>query len=723
MAGMHQPDPPQQAGSGIIEQGHRNRLASEKSPYLSQHATNPVDWYPWGDEAFRKAKAEDKPVFLSIGYSTCHWCHVMAHESFENPEVARLLNEFFICIKVDREERPDIDAVYMTVCRMITGSGGWPLSLFLSPEKKPFFAATYIPRESRFGAIGMLVLLPRIAMLWKERKQDLLASADQVNSALGDFIRQDEPYSAHEGDLLTAAYEKLVLTFDAEYGGFGGAPKFPVPHILMFLMRYWKRTGEIHALEMVTKTLEGICMGGITDQIGGGIHRYATDAKWRVPHFEKMLYDQALYAIARIEAFQVTGKSIHRETAEETLGYVLRDMVSPQGSFFSAEDADTSGIEGAYYLWTAAEMSRVLGREDAAIAQAVFNVTESGNFSGPEGTGGGNILYRTTPMDVIAQRFTMSEEELASRIETIRNTLSAARNLRPRPARDEKVLADGNGLMIAALAKAAQAFNDPSFAMAAGRAADFILSDMRMPDRGLYHVYYSGQPAIRGFADDYAGMVFGLTELYEATFEKRYLADALDLTDYLLAHFEDAEKGGFFTTPDNGEELLIRIREVYDGATPSCNSLTFYNLLRLFHLTGIEAYELAAGRLSEICSGTVGRAPEAHSFYLCALNYATGSHIEVVIAGTISDPGSQRMIRTCRAGFRPSLVVRFEEEPVTTEPQSPKSHSAERYPVLEGRATAYVCSRKACSAPVTDPETLEGLLDQKMTSSSSLPAN
>ncbi len=689
--------------------GPRNRLAGEKSPYLAQHAANPVNWYPWGEEAFRKAADEDKPVFLSIGYATCHWCHVMACESFENTDVARLLNESFVSIKVDREERPDIDQVYMAACQMMTGSGGWPLSIFLMPDKRPFFAATYIPRTSRFGNTGMLDLLPRIARLWKERRTDLITSAGQISTALTTSLKQERSGPEPGSDILTTAYEELLLRFDPEYGGFATAPKFPMPSLLTFLLRYWKRTGTERALSMVTKTLDGIRRGGIYDHIGGGVHRYSTDDTWRVPHFEKMLYDQALCAIAYTEAFQAAGDPHYRDTAEEILGYVLRDLSTPEGAFCSAEDADTDGREGGFYLWDAAELSRLLGDRDAAVAKAVFNATEDGNFTDPHGAGTGNVLYRTGPEEIPAGRFALSREELNSRIESIRGRLFTGRQKRPRPLRDDKVLADWNGLAIAALSKAAQAYGNTDYATAAGRAASFILEEMRTPDAGLYHRFCCGEPAIAGFSDDYACMIYGLTELYEATFDERYLASAIDLNAYLMTHFQDKENGGFFTTSDTAETLLVRTKEVYDGVIPSSNSLIFFNLLRLSRLTGNTEYEQIASGLSAAFGTALMSNPSAHAFFLSALDYATGRATEVVIAGCQDDDSTRQMIDACRHGFSPSLLVLLNEAN-RSQKKSRDFRDMTTYRAIDGRATAYVCTKQACSKPVTDPGRLLRML-------------
>jgi uncharacterized protein YyaL (SSP411 family) len=685
-----------------------NHLMYEKSPYLIQHAYNPVDWYPWGVAAFERAISEDKPVFLSIGYATCHWCHVMAHESFEDENIARLLNDSFICIKVDREERPDVDNVYMAVCQMMTGTGGWPLTIIMTPDKKPFFAGTYLPREGRFNMPGMIDLLPIISALWKEQRGDLIRSAEEISDALVLPLSSGTAPVLDE-HVLDSAYGDLVLRFDHEFGGFGNTQKFPSPHILMFLIRYWNRTGKSRALAMVTKTLDEIRRGGIYDQIGFGVHRYSVDARWQVPHFEKMLYDQALLAIAYTEAYQATKNPEYRRTAEEILTYVLRDMASPQGAFYSAEDADSEGREGAYYLWTGTELEEVLGDEDAALAQAVFCDTGTGKYCVPHNGGTGTVLRRTGSLDSIARHHQMTGDELAEKIEEIRSALFFARQKRPRPQRDDKVLADWNGFAIVALARAAQAFDEQKYADAGQRAARFILEVMHDSGGGLFHRYRDGEAAIPAFADDYTSVVWGLVELYEATFKYSYITAATELNRYFMEHFEDGEHGGFFTTADTSELVLVRKKEVYDGAVPSCNSVALLNLLRLARLTGSYQLEKTAGALSRSFSATVNHAPSGYTFFLCALDYAFGPSHEVVIAGELQQPDTRALIHVCHTYFLPSVMILFQPDGVPNTTPFPSVGST-MYPAPRGKATAYVCSRHACILPVTNPDDLPGIL-------------
>ena len=689
-----------------------NRLIHEKSPYLLQHAGNPVDWYPWGEEAFARARQEDKPVFLSIGYATCHWCHVMAHESFEDNEVAELLNRDFICIKVDREERPDIDSTYMEICQMVTGQGGWPLTIIMTPDKVPFFAATYLPKERRFSVYGLIELLPRIAEAWHRQRDELMVSSEKIISALAagqPAPRGQEP----DATLLDDGYEELVLRFDPEHGGFGTAPKFPTPHVLLFLIRYWNRTGESRALDMVIKSLDAMRDGGICDHVGGGFHRYSTDAGWRVPHFEKMLYDQALLLMVYTEAFQATGYERFRRTAEDIIAYVLRDLRSPEGAFFSAEDADSPGGEGAFYLWCRNELDAVLGPDDAGLAARVFTVRPSGNFPGDGRDGPANILYRTLPPDALAASMGIPGQELDARLSSIRARLFAARGLRPRPSRDDKVLADWNGLFIAALAQASRVFADAGYRAAAERATAFLLSGMRDPEGGLWHRYRDGEAAIPAFAGDYAFVITALIELFETTFDTRYLSDALALNNHFMAHFFDNRHGGFFFVSDTAESLFSRKKEIYDGALPSSNAVAFDNLVRLSRLTGDPVHEKHAHQLARSFGTMVQEQPAAHGYFLCAVDRATGPTQEIVIAGDLGTPDTERMIAAVRARYLPLSTVIFRPAPGPDTLLVSLAPFTKDLAGTPGKTTAYLCSGHACSVPITDPDAFEKALDDK----------
>jgi len=680
-----------------------NRLIFQKNPYLLQHAENPVDWYPWSEEAFEKARKENKPVFLSIGYSTCHWCHVMAHESFEDPEVAKLMNETFVSVKVDREERPDIDSVYMTVCQMMTGSGGWPLTIIMTPKKEPFFAATYIPKETRFGRIGMLALIPRIKELWSTRQAEVLSSATQITASL----RETTPEAPGEGlsePLLHLAYEQLLERFDEHNGGFGNAPKFPTPHNLFFLLRYWKRTGNEKALNMVEKTLQSMRRGGIYDHIGFGFHRYSTDSRWLVPHFEKMLYDQALLAIAYTEAYQATKKVEYARTAHEIFTYVMRDMTSPEGVFYSAEDADSEGEEGKFYLWTNDEIQKVLSHKRTDLAARLFNIIADGNFS-DEVTStktGRNILHLTQSIDELASDLGISIPDLRARIDEVREELFAYREKRIHPNKDDKILTDLNGLMIAALAKGAQVFNEPRYASAARRAADFILKNVRTSEGRLLHRYRDGEAALTAQVYDYAFLVYGLLELYEATFELYYLETALGLNEDFIRHFWDHENGGFYFTADDGERLLVRQKKIYDGAVPSGNSVAMLNLLRLGRIIASADFEEKAAEIGRAFYGNVSQLPSAHTQLMAAADFAIGPSYEVVIAGDLQANDTRQMLDAIRGTFIPNKIVIL--HPTDVKPPSIDNiiPFIKDYSSIDGKATAYVCLDYNCQLPTKD---------------------
>jgi uncharacterized protein YyaL (SSP411 family) len=690
-----------------------NRLALEKSPYLLQHADNPVDWYPWGDEAFEAAARQDKPIFLSIGYSTCHWCHVMEHESFEDAEVAALMNEAFINIKVDREERPDIDGVYMAVAQMLTGSGGWPLTIIMTPDKRPFFAATYIPKESRFGRAGMLELIPRTQELWATRRDDVLASAGQITAAL----RQASAGTAGEElgkAALDLAFEQLAARYDGEHGGFGTAPKFPTPHNYLFLLRYWRSTGNEQALEIVRESLSAMARGGIHDQIGFGFHRYSTDQQWLVPHFEKMLYDQALLAIAYTETYQATGEEVYGRTARQILDYVLRDMTGPRGGFYSAEDADSEGEEGKFYLWTRAEIEEVLTAEEAELAIRVFNIEEGGNYldqlSGEKT--GDNILYLGNDDDSGSGPETAADD-IEEGLDTIRRKLFEHREKRVHPHKDDKVLTDWNGLMIAAFAKASREFHEPVYEVAAGRALDFILSEMVTSEGLLLHRYRQGEAAVPAHLDDYAFLIHGILELYETSLDPALLERALELNGQLTERFWDEVDGGFYFTADDAEELLVRTREIYDGAVPSGNSLAALNLLRLGRITADDRLEERAAAVLRAFSGQVGEQPIAHTQLMVAVDFAIGPSYEVVIAGDPRSADTGEMLAALGASFVPNKVV-------VLRPPDPQATAiirlapyTEYYRRVDDRATAYICQDYNCELPTTSIARMLELLGVK----------
>ena len=689
-----------------------NRLGNEKSLYLRRHADNPVDWYPWGDEAFREAERQGKPVFLSIGYSTCHWCHVMERESFADGETARLMNETFISIKVDREERPDVDAHYMAVCQLLTGSGGWPLTVIMTPDKKPFFTGTYFPRESRFGLIGLRDLIRRIADAWKDRQPELLGSAGRILSALSEPSSGPGPRKITPS-VLDRGFAQLAGQFDEEFGGFGTAPKFPTPHHLTFLLRCARRKKNGQALAMVEKTLQAMRRGGIFDQLGFGFHRYSTDRRWLVPHFEKMLYDQALLAIAYTEAYQTTAKNEYRKTVEEIVAYVFRNLRSPEGAFFTAEDADSEGEEGKYYIWKTDEVDSVLPRSRAELAKRVFNLRPEGNYAEPGGArSGNNILFMSRPLTLQAFDLHLSEDDLSRELSRIRQELIDRREMRPRPLKDTKILTDWNGLMIAALAKAAWALGRNEYATAADAAAVYIRDNMTIQGM-LYHRSAEGEVAVPAFLDDHAFLIWGLLELYEASFEENHLSWALELSGETIRNFWDERQGGFFfTSAGHHKDLPTRRKEIYDGALPSGNSAMVSNLLRLGRLLGRGDLEERAQKTVDAFSGKISQHPTAYTQLLCGLDFAFGPTREVVIVGPRDNPDTKAMIDVLRREFIPNTVVLF--RPV--EQRRPEIVSfapyTERMTAVEGRATAYVCSNYSCERPTTRPEGLLALLEK-----------
>jgi uncharacterized protein YyaL (SSP411 family) len=683
-----------------------NRLVFEASPYLQQHARNPVDWYPWGDEAFRVAAERDVPVFLSIGYSTCHWCHVMEHESFEDSEVAASMNAAFVCVKVDREERPDVDHVYMTVTQALTGSGGWPMTVLLTAERQPFFAATYLPKSSRGQRMGMLEFVPAVQRAWREDRERLLASAKALTDELAALTR-GAPGAMLGEDTLARAEAQLASSFDAQHGGFGTQMKFPVPHNLRFLLRRHARTGSTSALEMVERTLRAWRLGGVYDHVGFGIHRYATDREWLVPHFEKMLYDQALATLAYVEAWQVTHDAEHEQVAREILTYVTRDMTSPAGGFYSAEDADSEGEEGLFYLWTSAELETALGADDAAFVARMFGCTAEGNYR-DEATGertGRNILHLTRPLGERAADLGLEPSALDARWESLRARLFEAREKRVHPLKDDKVLTDWNGLMIAAFAAAGRAFDDESLLVHAQRAADFCLRELRTPEGRLLKRWRNGEAALPGLLDDYAFLVYGLVELFQADQDPRWLRAALELTDVQIKQFLDPELGGFFLSPRDGEALIVRGKEVYDGALPSGNSITAHNLVRLARLTGDTELEEFAALTVRAFSGGIGEQPASYTQLLAAVDFLVGPSFELVVAG---DPGAEDT-HAARAAlgrvFAPNAVTLLRPDGEAPEVTRFAPYTAAQV-AQGGRATLYLCRNFACEAPTSDVESV-----------------
>lgn len=706
------------------KQLYTNKLINEKSPYLLQHAHNPVDWYPWGNEAFEKAKEEDKPIFLSIGYSTCHWCHVMEEESFSNPEIAAIMNKYFISIKVDREERPDIDNIYMQAVMAMTGRGGWPLTVFLTPDKKPFYGGTYFPPEDRWGRPGLKTILNSIADAWKNRKDEILRSGDSLTQAIKQqqVVAKDDKTFSLDKDTFKKAYTQFLQRFDSTYGGFAGAPKFPMGHSLSYLLRYWKRTGEVKALEMVEKTLSEMARGGIYDHIGGGFHRYSTDGQWRIPHFEKMLYDQAILARAYLEAYQATGKEEYAKTAREIFEYILRDMQYPEGGFYSAEDADSPSLEdpkekkeGAFYLWGKDEIIKVLGKEEGEIFCYYFGIESEGNvFNDPQGEfRGRNILYIAHSNEETASKFKKGVSDIEKIIKEAKEKLFKVRSKRPRPHLDDKILVDWNGLMISSLAFGSRVLNEPHYREAAERAAKFILKNLVTEEGRLLHRYRDGESVILGTLDDYAFFIYGLIDLYEATFNLDYLREAKRLSYDMLRFFWDKADGGFFFTADDAEKLFVRQKEIYDGAIPSGNSVATLDLIRLGRLTMEKEFESKAEALFKSFSSDISEMPNAYPQMLIALDFALGPSKEIIIAEGKDRDKSLAMLKAIYERFIPNKVVVLsstngkERKEITEIIPFTKSQTA-----VNDKTTVYICEGYICKFPTASIYKMKELLKE-----------
>jgi uncharacterized protein YyaL (SSP411 family) len=678
-----------------------NRLGNEKSPYLLQHANNPVDWYPWGEEAFSRAREADKPIFLSIGYATCHWCHVMERESFEDRDVAALLNECMVSIKVDREERPDVDGIYMSVCQMLTGRGGWPLSVFMTPDRRPFFAGSYFPKESRRGMPGFVDIIRSINNLWHRDRDQLIQACDRIIGAMQGREEERAESGVLGLETLAKGYDQLQHLFDEKWGGFGKAPKFPTPHHLTFLLRWHERRPESGALAIVEKTLEGMRNGGMFDQVGLGFHRYSVDDRWLVPHFEKMLYDQALLAMAYAEAHQVTGRSAYADTLREIFEYVLRDMQGAHGGFFSAEDADSEGKEGLFYVWTPDEVKAVLGVERGDLFCGFYDITAAGNFEQSR-----SIPHRPKSPGVYAKIKGMEEHELNRILEECRKELYVEREKRVHPLKDDKVLTSWNGLMIAALAKGYQTVGEPSWLDAAVRAADFVLDTLVDASGRLRRRFRDGEVAHLGYLDDYAFLVWGLIELYESTLEVRFLEKALEVNGEMLRLFWDEAEGACFFTGGDGESLIVREKPVYDGAIPSGNSVAALNLHRLGRMTGDTALEQRGEMILDHFSGLVSHYPSAYTQFLNALDFAVGPNQEVVIAGEPEAADFKGMLGVVHRSFGPRRVLMGFRDDAGKQRLVKLCPYLEPLVAVDGEAVAYVCENHACRRPVGDPESL-----------------
>jgi hypothetical protein len=702
-----------------------NRLASEKSPYLLQHASNPVDWYPWGDEAFAAARREDKPIFLSVGYATCHWCHVMERESFEDPGIARVLNARFVPVKVDREERPDVDRVYMLFVQATTGSGGWPMSVWLTPDLQPFYGGTYFPPDGRYGRPGFGAVLDEISRAWQENRAGVVRSAARLTERLRGFAAAapQQAQTVPGPDALAAAVKELESAFDSRRGGFGGAPKFPRPAELFFLLREFKRTGRPVARDMVLRTLRAMAEGGMRDHIGGGFHRYSVDADWRVPHFEKMLYDQAQLTLACLEAHQVSGDPLFADVAQDTLRYVTREMTDPAGGFYSAEDADSlppehataSGArksEGAFYLWTLDELASLLGG-DIEIARQRFGIDPEGNAPfDPHGEFvGKNLLYLAASCGQIAAARGLDVAEVEARLARVRETMYEARARRPRPLRDDKILASWNGLMIAAFARAARVLRRPAHLEAARRAASFLKAVMWQADaRRLFRRYREGDVAIEAYAEDYACLVWGLLELFQAGGDPAWLEWALELQRRQDELFWDEGAGGWYATTGADPSIIVRMKEDYDGAEPSATSVAVSNLIVLAHLTGDERWRQRVQRTFEGAAARISSAGRSVPMMLAGLSAWQAGVQQLAFVGRAGDASREALERVAASHYLPFAVI------VPVEPGERQGRIAAAAPFVgamsarNGMATAYVCRDFACQAPVEDPEDLRSLI-------------
>ncbi len=718
-----------------------NHLVHEKSPYLLMHAHNPVDWYPWGEDAFAKARREQKPIFLSVGYSTCHWCHVMEHESFSDPKIAAILNRDFVSIKVDREERPDVDRLYMTFVQATTGSGGWPMSVFLTPDLKPFFGGTYFPPDDRYGRPGFQTVLLRLAEAWKGEREKILESASQVTAHLEKAMKAGVGGDGRVGEpVLDRTYEQVRAGYEPHFGGFGSAPKFPRPVVFNFLLRYYARTSKRDALEMTLHTLRVMARGGIHDHLGGGFHRYSTDARWHLPHFEKMLYDQAQLAVSYLEAYQLTHDQFFAATARDILGYVLRDLRGREGGFYSAEDADSLiaegrpdpstslGVpersrrehgEGAFYVWTAAQIEEVLGKDAAQVFDYTYGVEPDGNvLEDPHGEfEGKNVLFLRHSLADTAKHFGKPEAEVDALLAEGRKKLLAARARRPRPSLDDKVLTAWNGLMISALAKASQVLEDSQDLAAGESAARFIQSKLYDPQSGqLKRRFRAGEVAIDGFLDDYAFLIQGLLDLFEASSHPEWLAWAMRLQEKQDQLFWDAHSGGYFSTGSQDPSILLRLREDYDGAEPAANSVAALNLLRLAQLAGAEkggAWRAKADKLFLAASRRLETTPEAAPLLVAALDFSLSKPRQIIIAGQPDAPDTRALLRLVHERFIPNKIL------LVVDGGAGQRQLTQWLPFIEGmarqngRATAYICENFTCKLPTADLQEVARLLDTR----------
>ena len=695
----------------LMRKNNQNRLANSDSPYLLQHASNPVDWYPWSEEAFKKAKRENKPIFLSIGYSTCHWCHVMEHESFEDSSVAEMMNDSFINIKVDREEMPEIDHLYMSVCQAMTGQGGWPLTIVMTPDKEPFFSGTYFPKNGVGNRPGMMQLIPAINNAWKTKQNEIQNTIAQIK----DYLKKTNsgPIQGEwDEKIIDKAYSSYEERFDNNNGGFGSTPKFPSPHNLMFLMKYSKIYMSTNAMQMALKTLDKMRNGGIFDQIGYGFHRYSTDEKWLVPHFEKMLYDQAMHSLAYIEAYQITKQKKYATVAEEIFTYVLRDLTDQNGGFYSAEDADSEGEEGKFYTWSTSQFSDLLSEEDAKIMMELYNFDDDGNFFDEVShqTTGFNIPYISSDLTNLSLKFGINVADLKKVIEKNRKILFDHRKKRTHPLKDDKILTDWNGLMIAALAYGGSVLNNSNYTDAAEKSAKFILENLRDKKGRLIKRYRNGNAKFAPHIDDYSFFIWGLLNLYESTFKSEYLEQAIDLCDIMIKDFWDKNSGGFFVGAIGSEKLIIRAKDSYDGAIPSGNSVAVMNLNRISHFTGDTKWSELANKTLRAFTESSKKTPTGFSHMISAYMSIINSSKEIVVVGKGNQNETKEILKKIHSLHISNRVIIFKN--INKKNNIEKIASwTKGYSMVDSSATIYVCENFSCKLPTNDWEVAKKYLE------------
>ena len=685
-----------------MEHKHTNFLIHESSPYLLQHAHNPVNWYPWGDDAFQKAKAENKPILLSIGYSACHWCHVMEHESFEDEKIAALMNELFVNIKVDREERPDLDEIYMSAVQTLTGRGGWPMTMFLTPDRKPFYGGTYFPPEDRGGMPGFPRILQGVSQAYRERPADVEKSITQILAALARMSESLETEKAFSPTIIADGAEKISRAFDSDNGGLGQAPKFPNAGVYELFLRHYHQSKSQRYLEMTTLTLTKMAQGGIYDHLGGGFHRYSVDAKWLVPHFEKMLYDNAQLVRTYSQAYRITQEPLFKSVVEETVGYLLREMLHSEGGFYSTQDADSEGEEGRFFVWTEDEVNQILGADDGAIFCRIYDVTEQGNFEEK------NILHPILTVEQSSKFFRMERTEIEKLIATAKQKLVAAREKRIKPFRDEKIITAWNGLMLSGLAEAIKISPQPSYLDAAKRTIDFIYAKM-FRDGFLLHTYKNGQAKLLGYLDDYAFLAVGLLDIYEAIFDRTALTRAIELADVMLREFWDEKDGAFFYTGKSHEKLISRAKPIFDASIPSGNAMATQLLLRLYHLTGNQEYADRGEKVLRSYYDAMESQPFGFAHMLCALDFYLRKPKEIVVVGKRQDDETKELLGKIHSLYLPNATLQLAG---SAEPLENISSLLQGKTQIDGKPTVYVCHNFTCSAPVTSWPELKSLLEK-----------